>query len=62
MATYYIRFDTKEMEGVLVAWRVDVSKEVIRDRNKPLAINLCEDPLYPALVHYVQNNPVRKVE
>jgi hypothetical protein len=60
MAEYFIAFDTKEMKPNIIGWRVTLSKEVIRDMDKPLPINLCEDPLYPMLVRYVESNPLVK--
>lgn len=56
---YYIAFDTKEAPGLIQATRVSVGTELVRDPAKQFAINLCEDPLYPALVAYVRANPAR---
>jgi len=56
---YYIAFDTKEAPGLIQATRVSVGTELVRDMTKEFAINLCEDPLYPALVAYVKANPPR---
>ncbi len=60
MAKYYISFDTKDTAPNLKAVNVTISHEIIRDMNKQLPINLCDDPLYPVLVKYVLANPVRK--
>lgn len=57
---FYIEFDTKEFEPFLKAVSVTLSVELIRDLDKQLSINLCDHPLYPALVRYVQHNPVPK--
>ncbi len=59
MAAYYVSFDTREMEHRLVAVRVDISQEVIRDMEKPLHIDLCCNPLYKALYDYCMKNPPR---
>ena len=56
---YYIAFDTKEMPGLIVATRIQLGKEIVRDQKKTFSINLCEDPLYPALCAYVAANPPR---
>lgn len=57
MAEFYIAFDTKDMAPNILATKVTLSTEVIRDMNRPLAINLSEHPLYPALYRYVASNP-----
>lgn len=56
---YYIAFDTKEAPGLIHATRISVGTELVRDPNKQFAINLCDDPLYSALVEYVKANPPR---
>ena len=57
---FYIEFDTKEFEPFLKGISVTLQSELIRDLNKQMPINLSEHPLYPALVRYVQHNPVPK--
>lgn len=57
---YYIEFKTKEAPGLLMATRVSLATEFIRDMDRKLAINLADDPLYPALYQYVKNNPPRE--
>jgi len=54
---YYIEFDTLDMKDRIVAVRVEVTKEVVRDMNKKMNINLADDPLYAALQRYVLANP-----
>lgn len=56
---FYICFDTREYEPFLKATKVTLTTELIRDPQKQLPINLCEHPLYPALVRYVQANPIK---
>lgn len=60
MAKYYISFDTKDAAPNLKAVTVELKHELIRDMNKGLAINLIDDPLYPALVAYVDANRGKK--
>lgn len=59
MRTYAIAFDTKEVPGGLRVTEVSLDSKLVLDLNKKHAINLCEDPLYPALVQYVKANPAR---
>jgi hypothetical protein len=55
---YFISFDTKINPGKLEAIRVRIDNVTIEDMQKPLAINLCEHPLYSDLVDYVKSNPL----
>lgn len=57
---YYIAFNTKEAPGLIQATRVSVGTEFVRDPDKMFNIALCDDPLYPALVAYMQANPPKK--
>lgn len=57
MATYYISFDTKEMAPSILAVKVVLTRELIRDMAKPLPINLRDSPLYKELETYVLANP-----
>lgn len=59
--TYYIAFDTQELPGALLAVRVTIDQEVIRDMERELPINLCEHPLYDKLATYVIHNRPRKL-
>lgn len=54
---YYIEFKTNEIPGKLVATRVTLDSEIISNDGREMAINLCDDPLYPLLVAYVKANP-----
>ena len=60
MKEFYINFNTKEMPGKILATKVTLSQELIRDMDKPLSINLCEHPLYKQLEQYVKANPSRR--
>jgi hypothetical protein len=58
MSEYYIDFNTKIDPGKIQAVKVTLELVTIGpDRmNEPLAINLCEDPLYKELKQYVEAN------
>jgi hypothetical protein len=64
MEKFYIECDLKDMYPNKVFIRAHLDKELVRIGELPsLEIkNLCEHPLYPALVRYVQANPVPKVK
>jgi hypothetical protein len=53
---YFIDFDTKIEPGKIQAVRIRIDLVTITDMNKPLAVNLCEHPLYPELKRYVLEN------
>lgn len=55
--TYYVAFDTREVPNAIVATRVTLEREIIRDLEASLPINLSEHPLYPLLESYVLRNP-----
>lgn len=57
MRTYAIAFDTREVKGGLQVTEVSLDLKLVLDNNKMHKINLCDDPLYPALVKYVRANP-----
>lgn len=57
---FYIEFDTRIYPGGLQAVKVTLEVERIMDVTKPLAINLCEHPLYKELERYVLSNPSGK--
>lgn len=57
---YHIDFDTEEMPGMIVAVRVALSNEIIRDDVKKMRVDLRDHPLYAKLERYVLNNPSRK--
>lgn len=59
---FHISFDTLDMPGKIKAVKVSLSVEVfdgVRDADKTFYINLCDHPLYPALVAYVAANKPR---
>lgn len=60
--TYHIAFDTKEVPGRIQATFVTLGTELIKDDGTTFHVNLSDDPLYPALVQYVKNNPPRAPE
>lgn len=57
---YHIDFNTKDMPGKILAVRVDLARELIRDEKQSFNIALCDDPNYPALERYVRLNPSKK--
>lgn len=57
---YYISFNTKEIPGAIKAVSVTLDNELVVDKDAKFPIDLCNHPLYPNLVAYVHNNPVRK--
>lgn len=59
MRDYYINFDTKEIPNGIKATKVSLDSVLVLDKNKSFRIDLCDDPLYPILVKYVKDNPVR---
>lgn len=55
---YYIAFDTKEISQGLRATKVTLDNVLVLDMTKQFRIDLCDDPLYPLLVEYVNANPI----
>lgn len=54
---YHIEFDTKQFPGMIVATRITIQSEVIRDHDRMLNIALAAHPLYPKLFEYCMANP-----
>ena len=54
---YHIDFDTKQFPGLLVALRITIQSEVIRDEERMLNVDLASHPLYEKLFKYCMNNP-----
>ncbi len=54
---YHIDFDTKQFPGLLVATRITIQSEVIRDKQRLMNIALAAHPLYKNLFDYCMNNP-----
>ncbi len=54
---YHIDFDTKQFPGLLVATRITIQSEVIRDEQRLMNIALAAHPLYKNLFDYCMNNP-----
>lgn len=59
MDEFHIEFDTETEPGKLGAIKVSIGFETITDMQRPLAINLCDHPLYSRLCEYVKANPAR---
>lgn len=54
---FYIDFDTQNTPtGTIQAVKITIELETITDMERPLAINLCEHPLYKELKKYVEMN------
>ena len=61
MGTYHIKFNTDiPAPGYITATKIILSKAVTKNKNTVFSVNLSDDPLYPDLVEYVRNNPIRK--
>lgn len=59
--TFAISFDTKKDAKVGTIRTVTVTlKEDVMAMDDIAYVNLCEHPLYPALVKYVKANPARR--
>ena len=59
---YWLKFDIEKKGQKVIGIsgvRVHIGRAMETDVNARFAITLCEDPLYPALVEYVKNNPMR---
>lgn len=56
MRKYCIKFDTLDKPGRMEAVQVRLDKVFILPSDS-VRVDLCDDPLYPALVEYVKNNP-----
>jgi len=54
---YHIEFDTKQFPGMLVATRITIQSEVIRNDERKLNVSLSTHPLYLKLFDYCMNNP-----
>ena len=54
---YHICFDTKQFPGLLVATRITIQQEVIRNEERQMNIALAAHPLYKDLFDYCMNNP-----
>lgn len=57
---YFIDFDTKEMPGRIVGVKVTLDNQILTDMKREVRIDLCDHPLYPKLVRYVQSNPPKE--
>lgn len=57
---YSIKFDVENGGKALNVISVTLTRSIERDVNKTFRIDLCDDPLYPALCEYVKNNPLKE--
>ena len=57
---YFISFDTNEMPGRILAVRVTLGHEVVKDMDAEMRIDLRNHPLYAQLESYVHSNPSRE--
>lgn len=55
---FEIEFDTKKYPGKIEAVQVTLRTSIMSGKDVA-NLALCEHPLYPKLVKYVQNNPYR---
>jgi hypothetical protein len=56
---YCVSFDTMDMPGKIKCVRVQLDTIIISESDT-VRVDLVDHPLYPKLVEYVRNNPVRK--
>lgn len=54
---YFIDFNTKIDPGKIQAVKITIELVTVTRMDAPMAINLCEHPLYPELKRYVEANP-----
>ncbi|CAB4157911.1 hypothetical protein UFOVP681_54 [uncultured Caudovirales phage] len=54
---YWVNFNVENGGKAISGIRVEISRAMEKDINSKFAINLCDDPLYPALHRYVMDNP-----
>lgn len=54
---YHIAFDTLEFPGMIVATRVHLQREIVRDRDTTRRTDLRDDPIYRDLFQYCIANP-----
>ena len=55
--TFAIDFDTKSHKGYVTAVKVTLERDVV-EMDETVRVDLCNHPLYPHLVRYVQLNPI----
>jgi len=53
---YYLNFDTLTVPGKLVATRVKIARVVIHDMDKPLALDLSDDPQISDVITCIGSN------
>lgn len=53
---YFIDFNTNIQPGKIQAVKITIELVTVSDMNAPMAIDLCNHPLYPELKAYVEAN------
>lgn len=59
---YWLKFDIEKKGNKVIGIsgvRVHIGRAMETDTNAKFDVSLAADPLYPALVEYVKNNPLR---
>ena len=59
-SAYHIEFETLDMPGKLVATKIVISKDIISDLDRRVAVDLSSHPLYRKLEAYVLANPSKR--
>jgi hypothetical protein len=54
---YGISFETREMPGKIKAITVALDTVIMKETDS-IRVDLCDHPLYPNLVKYVEANPI----
>jgi hypothetical protein len=54
--TFHMEFETREFPGKVQYVEITINKRVTSDPNKKFRVDLCDHPLFPALVRYVDGN------
>lgn len=57
---YWISFNIENNKKSISGVRVKICRALEKDMNASFKIDLCDHPLYPALVRYVEANPIKK--
>lgn len=53
---YWIKFDIDQQGRSISGVRVKLARAMERDMNAQFRVDLCDDPLFPALVEYIIGN------
>ena len=57
---FWVKFDVEQQGRALSGVRIKICRAMEKDRNAKFNISLAAHPLYPALVEYVKNNPLKE--